>query len=232
MTFATIVIKIIVQTAFRQARRDSGYKLLFAIRQSEKIRNLRPVKTDENFVNLCRIGINKDVVKKETGLDFEIDKLTNSIENVVTGDSFATEVSVVTPADLKNIAKNKWNFDWKFEYKQPEREVYKLTIVNNQQTIQGLISIEIKSDHVYMHLVESASFNKGKMKMYAGVPGNLVAFACKLSFQRGYDGNVSFFSKSQLVQHYIDSLGAIHAGGRIMIIDTIAALKLIDKYFP
>lgn len=168
-----------------------------------------------------------------TALEFEVDKLTNSIENVVTGDSFATEISVVAQADLKLVTKkNKWQFDWKFEYKQPEREVYKLTIVNNIQVIQGLISLEIKSDHVYMHLVESAPFNKGKNKMYAGVPGNLIAFACKLSFQRGHEGNISFFSKAQLIQHYVDSLGAIHVGGRIIIIDTIAALKLIDKYFP
>lgn len=169
---------------------------------------------------------------KNKGLDFEVDKLTNSIENAITGDQFATDISIVTPADLKNITqKNKWQFDWKFEYKQPERELYKLTIVNNQQIIQGLISLEMKSDHVYMHLVESAPFNKGKMKIYAGVPGNLVAFACKLSFQRGQEGNVSFLSKTKLVQHYIDSLGAKHVGGRIMIIDSIAALKLIDKYF-
>ncbi|MBX7225484.1 MAG: hypothetical protein K1X55_05605 [Chitinophagales bacterium] len=26
--------------------------------------------------------------------------------------------------------------------------------------------------------------------------------------------------------------GAMHVGGRIMIIDTIAALKLLNKYFP
>jgi hypothetical protein len=83
-----------------------------------------------------------------------------------------------------------------------------------------------------MHLVESAPFNKGKSKIYMGVPGNFVAFACKLSFQRGYEGNVSFVSKSQLIQHYIHTLGAMHVGGRIMIIDTIASLKLIDKYFP
>jgi len=83
-----------------------------------------------------------------------------------------------------------------------------------------------------MHLVESAPYNKGKDKVYAGVPGNLVAFACKLAFQRGFDGNVSFFSKSLLVKHYINTLGATHVGGRIMVIDTIAALKLIDKYFP
>jgi len=166
------------------------------------------------------------------GLDFEIDKLTNSIENVVTGDSFLTDVSVITLADLKTITKkNNWQFDWKSEYKQPEREVYKLTIVNNQLIIQGLVSLEIKSDHVYMHLVENAPFNKGRIKMYAGVAGNLVAFACKLSFQRGHQGNISFHSKTQLVQHYIDSLGATHVGGRIMIIHTVAALKLIDKYF-
>jgi len=170
---------------------------------------------------------------KPIGLDFEIDKLTNSIENVITGDSFPTDITLISNADLKLISKkNGWLFDWKIEFKQPEKDVYKLTIVNNQSVIQGLISVEIKSDHVYLHLVESAPFNKGKTKVYAGVPGNLVAFACKLSFQRGYDGNVSFFSKTQLVQHYVETLGAIHFGGRIMIIDKNAALKLINKYFP
>jgi len=71
-------------------------------------------------------------------------------------------------------------------------------LTSEKKIIQGLISLEIKSDHVYMHLVESAPFNKGKMKIYAGVPGNLVAFACKLSFQRGHEGNVSFFLKLNL----------------------------------
>lgn len=170
---------------------------------------------------------------KKKGLDFEVDKLTNSIENIVTGDSFATDITIISISDLKTvIKKNDWQFDWRLELKQPERDVYKLTIVNNQFVIQGLISLEVKSDHVYMHLLESAPFNKGKTKVYAGVPGNLVAFACKLAFQRGHEGNVSFFSKTQLVQHYIDTLGAVHIGGRIMIIDTNAALKLINKYFP
>ena len=171
--------------------------------------------------------------QKTVGLDFEVDKLTNSIENVITGDCFATEISILTKDDLKLITKkNEWQFDWKLEYKQPERDVYKLSIINNSQIIQGLISVEIKIDHIYIHLIESAPFNKGKTKVYAGVPGNLVAFACKLSFQRGHEGNTSFISKTQLINHYIETLGASHIGGRIMIIDTIAALKLIDKYFP
>jgi hypothetical protein len=169
---------------------------------------------------------------KNTELDFEIDKLTNSIENIVTGDSFATEISILTKSELKFIsAKNGWMFNWVNEYKNPTKEIYKLTIVGNSHVIQGLICIEIKSDHVYMHLVENAPFNKGKDKMYAGVAGNLVAFACKVSFQRGHEGNVSFISKSQLIQHYEKTLGAFHFGGRVMIIETKAALKLIDKYF-
>jgi len=171
--------------------------------------------------------------KQETqGIDIEIDELTNSLKNVISGDSFPTEIARITKPDLKTITKkNGWQFDWKLELKYPERDVYKLTIVNNQLIIQGLISLEVKSDHVFMHLVESAPFNKGKSKIYSGIPGNLVAFACKLSFQRGHDGNIAFISKTQLIDHYAETLGAIHFGGRLMIIDTKAALKLINKYF-
>lgn len=170
--------------------------------------------------------------KKEIGLSFIVDKLTNSIENVISGDSFATEVSVLTPSDLKKINKREgWDFNWKEEYKNPIKELYKLTIVSSPHVIQGLISLEIKSDHIYMHLIESAAFNKGKNKMYSGVAGNLVAFACKVSFQRGFEGNVSFLSKTQLIDHYEKSLQAKHFGGRVMIIENQAALRLINKYF-
>jgi hypothetical protein len=130
--------------------------------------------------------------RKEIGLDFEIDKLTNSIENVKSGDSFQTEISMLTIIDLKTVTKkNDWQFNWAKEYKFVNKEVYKLTIINNLNIIQGIISLEVKTDHVYMHLIESAPFNIGKEKTYLGVPGNLVAFACKLSFQRGGDGYVS-----------------------------------------
>jgi len=173
-------------------------------------------------------------VRKRTkiGLDFEIDELTNSIKNLISGDSFSTDISRITKSDLKNVTKKDgWLFDLRLELKHPERDVYKLTIVNNQNIIQGLVSLEVKPDHVYMHLVESAPFNKGKTKLYAGVPGNLVAFACKLSFQRGHEGNIAFISKTQLIDHYTESLGAMHVGGRLMIIDSAAALSLINRYF-
>jgi len=165
-------------------------------------------------------------------IDIEIDKLTNSIENVITGDSFQTDVSLIDKNDLKSITKkNGWLFNWKSEYKQPDRDVYKLTIEGNPDVIQGLISITEREDHVYMHLIESAPFNLGRNKVYLGVPGNLVAFICRISFHRGFEGYVSFTAKTQLIEHYQKTLGAISAGGQLMVINTDAALMLINKYF-
>lgn len=87
------------------------------------------------------------------------------------------------------------------------------------------------ADHIYMHLMESASFNLDKHKIYAGVPGNLVAYACKLAFEQGHEGYVAFVSKTRLIDHYITTLGAKRIGGHSLIIDTAAALVLINKYF-
>ena len=73
---------------------------------------------------------------------FIIDRLTNSILNKVSGDSFQTEVIRVSKSDLKYITKNKgWNFNWKQEFDEIKKEVYKLTIVNNPNIIQGLLKI-------------------------------------------------------------------------------------------
>ncbi len=169
---------------------------------------------------------------KARHLDFIIDKLTNSIQNTISGDSFATEVSRLIKSDLKQITKiNGWNFKWKQEFDNNVREVYKLTITNNPSIIQGLLSFTIKEDHIYMDLVESAPFNLGRNKLYEGVPGNLVAFACKVSFQNGFDGFLSFTAKTKLISHYERSLGAYHFGNHLMIINTKAAQELIDKYF-
>lgn len=169
---------------------------------------------------------------KNIPLDFIVDKLTNSIQNTISGDSFQTEVSRFTIKDSKQtIKKHGWNFDWKSELNNNLNEVYKLTIVNNSDIIQGVLSIRKESDHIFMNLLENAPFNIGRNKLYEGVAGNLVAYACKLSFQYGFDGFVAFTAKTKLIKHYETSLGAYHFGGQRMIIETHAANHLVDKYF-
>jgi hypothetical protein len=80
-------------------------------------------------------------VKKQTKYhnDFIIDRLTNSIRNCVSGDSLPTEVLLLSKEDLKQVqTKNGWLFNWKNELGLPDREVYKLTIINNTNIVQGI----------------------------------------------------------------------------------------------
>jgi hypothetical protein len=75
--------------------------------------------------------------QENKGIDIEIDELTNSIKNVISGDSFPTDIVRITKSDLKTITKkNGWQFDWKLELKYPERDVYKLTIVNQCRLVK------------------------------------------------------------------------------------------------
>jgi hypothetical protein len=172
------------------------------------------------------------VKKNIQHIDIEIDKLTNSIENVFSGDSFDTDLMPLSVQDLKAIKKgNGWQFDWKYEFEQSDRQIYKLTIKGNPNVIQGLVSFSDKKDHLFMHLIENAPFNKGKNKIYVGVAGNLVAYLCKESWDLGYEGFVSFISKTRLIEHYEKTLGAIHVGNHKMVIFPKEALYLIKKYF-
>lgn len=169
--------------------------------------------------------------QKKILVDIEIDKLTNSIENAVSGDVFDTDIFQLFAKAGKQINKADWLFKWHEQVKLTDRETYKLVIKDNPKIIQGLISLSDQGDHIYMHLIESAKFNKGKHKLYAGVSGNLVAFACKLSFEKGYDGYVAFDAKTVLIKHYQETLYATHFRGTKMMIETPAANRLIKQYF-
>jgi hypothetical protein len=170
---------------------------------------------------------------KQKQIDVWIDKLTNSIVNTISGDSLPTDVIEVTAQDLKLITKSRgWNFNWKGELKRENYKVCKLTVVNNPDIVQGLISYVDKGDHIFVNIVENAPFNIGKKKLYEGVPGNLFAYVCKLSWDNGNQGLVSFVSKTKLINHYEVTLGAVHLGNHQMVIYPHEALKLIKKYYP
>ncbi len=80
-----------------------------------------------------------------------------------------------------------------------------MTTVENKNVIQGLISYKINENYIFVNLVETAEFNRGKKKMYVGVGGNLFAYACKISFDMGFEGYVSFKAKTALIEYYKES---------------------------
>lgn len=163
--------------------------------------------------------------------EFIIDKLTKSIEELKSGKSLPTEIVLISGDDLKQLLKkNGWHFNWKKEFQQSGRKLYKL-LLQNSPVIQGMISIEVLENFIEMHLIEVARHNYGKTKKYAGVAGNLVAFACKSSFDLGFLGFVAFTAKTRLIQHYINTLGAEPIFHNRMSISGISAKKLVNLYF-
>jgi hypothetical protein len=166
-------------------------------------------------------------------LDFEIDKITESIENVKTGETLDTLVLPVTKADLEKITKkNGWLFDWKLEFSEPEKQIYKLVAEQEPEIIHGMVSLEKRAQHIFMHLIESAPCNIGKEKEYLGVCGNLTAFGCKLSKESGFNGVIVFDPKTALIPHYEKTLGAVLINQRRMAIFEKDAQILLEKYFP
>ena len=165
-------------------------------------------------------------------LDFEVDKLTNSIENTLTGEKFDTEIIRLRSEDVSALKKLKWRFNWLREFQNPKRETYAL--INKEEPLvwHGLVSSTDEPDHLFMHLIESAPFNQGRGKLFAGVMGNLVAFLCKRSFEKGHKGVLAFEAKTRLIEHYQTELGAQLFTVNRMFIDTPEAFKLIKQYFP
>jgi hypothetical protein len=79
--------------------------------------------------------------------------------------------------------------------------VYKLITKKEPEVIHGLVSFEKDDGFMYMSLIESSPFNRGKSKKYFGVAFNLIAYVCKLSKEYGFDGVVSFEPKTALIPH-------------------------------
>ncbi|RAJ87696.1 hypothetical protein CLV59_101457 [Chitinophaga dinghuensis] len=165
-------------------------------------------------------------------IDIEIDELTDSIVCSKTGTHFETDVQQVTMKEWGLIRKVKgWRFDWRLELSYEDRSVYALFKKQEPGLIQGLVSFTGDPDNYYMHLIENAPFNFGKKKAYEGVAGNLVAYVCKLSKDAGLKGEISFLSKTKLVNHYIKTLGPSRLYSNKLAIFEEAAKLLIDKYF-
>lgn len=165
---------------------------------------------------------------------FIIDKITHSVEERSSGRSFDTDIIPVLSNEINTIhKKDGWFFNWKTEFKTQGRQIFKLVLTGDHY-IQGLISLEPQKDELFieLHLIEAAPHNYGKHKKFLGVPANLVAFACKMSFEMGYDGFVAFKAKTSLKKHYIGTLGAQDLGlDDRMAIFTPEAKKLVNSYY-
>ena len=165
-------------------------------------------------------------------VNVEVDILSKSVIDAITGNIYATESLRVDEIFIAEIhKKNGWKFNWKKECKNPRREIFRLHLREDASMLLGLISLEIKDDHVHVHLAESSPQNIGKEKQYLGIGGNLFAFACKISYENGFDGVIAFYAKTKLIKHYSVTLGAVLLSNQRMIIPEKNAYFLFSKYY-
>ena len=160
-------------------------------------------------------------------IDIIVDELTNSIINRFSEEVFQTKIVKAEKAEL--LLLKDWNFDWLKEEKQSQ--VFKLLTEDGDGNIEGLISLDIRQGFVFVSLVENAPQNIGRNGIYLGVAGNLFAYACQMSLEKGFDGYVSFVAKTELIEHYKKMLGAEILFDKNMVIKENAALSLIKKYY-
>ena len=132
---------------------------------------------------------------------------------------------ILTEKFIKDLHKKMYGDVWKWagEFRKSDKNIG----INWTQ-----IGIEVSDGFVFVELIENTDFNIGRNKVYYGVAGNLFAFACKESWDKGDFGYVAFNSKTNLIGHYETLLGAKKVGNsNQMIIEPKVALKLIQQYY-
>lgn len=145
-----------------------------------------------------------------------------------TGERFRGVVEEASPDELRKLEGNEqFVFNWS---KEIAHQVFKIRRENKKE-ILGLISlIDINRElRIHINLIESAKEHKGKDKRIENIPGCLISYACKMAFEKGYDGFVSLEPKTQLIDHYHKMYGFVRVGTQ-MAVFLEASKLLISKY--
>ena len=160
-------------------------------------------------------------------VDIQIDKLTDCLVERESGNIVDTEYTERTTAIKKKDFAG-WKFDWSKTQKNGYT-IYEL-FVEDDDTVQGRVSLKIDGGVADIDIVESAPHNYGHNGKYIGVGGHLFAISCQISLEAGCDGVVAFTSKTDLVEYYKKELKAVEIMPRRLVIFEDAAEILLDKY--
>jgi len=147
---------------------------------------------------------------------------------VTTGEKVEATIEHLSVQEVQRLKGSKqFLFDWSTEAKN---EVYRISLVG-EQDILGLISLVDVSEELRIHinLIESSKDNQGNTKQYDHIPGCLIAFACRIAFEKGYDGFVSLIPKTKLIDYYRNKFGFFPAGTHLVVFDATAQ-EIILKY--
>lgn len=150
------------------------------------------------------------------------------IEHRESGELLKIVIEPLLPDDYKQIPKSRYWFNWRSERAY---QVYKLRPAM-MKDILGLMSVEIMDDdqRIEIRLLAVSKENRGKEKIYNGIAGNLIAYACRESVKLfGEQACVSLIPKTELEKHYMNMYGMSNTG-KCVYIEGAAIIALLEKY--
>jgi len=154
------------------------------------------------------------------------------ILDVETKELIKVDILLVTSNELP-LKKEGWNFHWKQLFKEPNTLTFVLKTKTDSSSIEGMLHLKIENNMLIMDVIEIAPHNIGNInKKYDYVAGCLIAYACRESFkiEGNYKGFLTFTSKTDLIEWYINKYGATQAIGQKMFISPDKGALLIKKH--
>ncbi len=150
------------------------------------------------------------------------------IKEIRTGIEHSVRITQLEESDFKNLSIDRYWFSWKEE---KGYDILKLTIEGNED-ILGLMSLRYieEEKRVEIRLLCCSKENVGSDKMYSGIAGCLIAYACRQAIVRYPDFPcVSLVPKTRLREYYVKEYGMIPAGKSLCLIE-YGLLKLITTH--
>jgi hypothetical protein len=139
------------------------------------------------------------------------------IRKIATGVKIVVIISEAEEKDFKLLVKKRFSFSWKL-FKNSSA-IYKLEIAgeNDILVVIGLIDVP-EEKRIEIKLLASSSENIGRGKIYEGIAGCLIAFACRLAVTKyGAEACVSLVPKTKLVKHYMEEYHMLDAGWQLYL---------------
>jgi hypothetical protein len=137
------------------------------------------------------------------------------------------KIEPLTDQDNARLTKSRYFFDWKTE---KENETFKLLIRGSNEILGVMSLIEHEDRRVQINLLAVSKENRGKGKVYEGISGNLIAWACREAVKRfGGDACVSLVPKTRLKNHYKKQYGMLEAGISLFLSDE-ALLQILKRF--
>jgi hypothetical protein len=143
--------------------------------------------------------------------------------------------------DLVSANNDKQRFSAGFFWtRSKETEIYKLRL-EKERLMLGLMAIKDEKDPtiraIKIELLEVDVAHIGSKKKIDFIAGCLIAWACKISIDRGHEGTVYLVPKTSLITHFASAYGFFHIDIRsterplgFMILFSALSQKLIEKY--